>query len=65
MGTGAIGGIYLVLAIVGLFIAVLWILLPFAVFGLKDLVRETLHEQRRTNELLERLAGPPRKEPTL
>lgn len=46
---------YAILMIVGLVIAVLWIFLPFAVFGLKDLVREVLAETRRTNELLKQI----------
>lgn len=39
--------------IAGFLIAVLWVLLPFAVFGLKDLVRELIKEQKRTNVMLE------------
>lgn len=39
--------------IVAFVIAVLWLLLPFAVFGLKDLVRELIKEQKRTNVMLE------------
>lgn len=35
------------------FVAVLWIILPFAVFGLKPLVRELILQQKRTNVLLE------------
>ena len=31
---------------------VLWLLLPFSVFGIKGLVREAIEEQRRTNNLL-------------
>ncbi len=34
---------------------IVWILLPFAVFGIKDLLRQMLAEQRRTNELLARV----------
>jgi len=64
MGTGTLGGIYLFVIIVGVIIAILWILLPFAVFGLKDLMRKVLSEQRRTNELLERIAGHPRQDAT-
>jgi hypothetical protein len=46
------GTIYLVLFLVALAIAVLWILLPFAVFGMKALLRQAIHEQRRTVDLL-------------
>lgn len=43
--------------LVALIIGVLWIFLPFAVFGTKDLIREQLAEQKRTNELLSKLAA--------
>lgn len=33
-------------------VSVLWILVPFAIFGIKPLLRELISEQRRTNELL-------------
>lgn len=33
-----------------------WIILPFAVFGLKSLVRDAIRQQQRTNELLEQWA---------
>jgi len=36
----------------GAVVLVLWIMLPFAVFGTKGLVREALAEQRETNRLL-------------
>jgi len=45
-----------VLWVIALVIAVLWILLPFAVFGTKDLLKELLTETKRTNELLSTLA---------
>lgn len=35
-----------------LVLAILWILIPFAVFGIKGLLRDILAEQRRTNALL-------------
>lgn len=35
-----------------LILTVLWILVPFAVFGIKPLLRQLLAEQRRTNDLL-------------
>jgi len=55
MSTGATGTLLLVLAIVGLIVLVLWVLLPFALFGVKPLLRQLVHEQRRTNELLYRM----------
>ncbi len=50
MGTFA----FLVLVAVGVLL-VLWMALPFAVFGIKDLIREAIEEQKRTNRNLERL----------
>jgi heme exporter protein D len=43
---------YVVLIAVALVVAVLWIFLPFAVFGMKDILRDLVNEQRRTNQLL-------------
>jgi hypothetical protein len=36
-----------------LILALLWIALPFALFGTKPLLRQILAEAKRTNELLE------------
>lgn len=43
---GLIGTIFV------LVLAVLWILVPFAIFGIKPILRDLFHEQRRTNEAL-------------
>lgn len=52
-GIHAVGGIVIVLlALLALLIYVLWILMPFAVFGTKDLLRELIREQKKTNEIL-------------
>lgn len=49
---GALGLLFLLL----LFILVLiWIALPFSVFGIKDLLWEVIEEQKKTNELLKDL----------
>ncbi len=45
-------------------VLVLWIFMPFSVFGLKGQIRKLAEEQKRTNELLETLvqrlgASPP------
>lgn len=37
--------------------SVVWILVPFAIFGVRSLMRELLAEQRRTNELLTHIGG--------
>lgn len=55
---GPVGGI--VAVVIGLFVlllAVLWFCLPFAVFGIKPLLREVLAQQRITNEYLQDLAA--------
>ena len=50
---GAIGGVVmLLLGLLVLLIGILWILMPFAIFGTKDLLRELIREQKKTNELL-------------
>ena len=46
-------------AIVGLILTVLWILVPFALFGIKPLLRELIAEQRRANDLAARIAATP------
>ena len=46
-------------AIFGLILTVLWILVPFALFGIKPLLRELIAEQRRANELSARIAATP------
>ncbi|KHL54774.1 hypothetical protein [Xanthomonas cannabis] len=44
--------IYLAAAIFGLVLSVLWLLVPFAVFGIKPLLGQLLAEQRKTNTAL-------------
>lgn len=51
----AFGIFGVLLALLGVVIAVLWVFMPFAIFGLKDLARDLIREQRRTNDLLEKL----------
>ena len=45
-------GVVIAIGVLCLLIAVLWILMPFAIFGTKDLLRELIKEQKRTNEIL-------------
>lgn len=52
MATGIGSGLYVVLVVLGVVLLVLWVLLPFAVFAMKDVLRKLLKEQQRTNELL-------------
>jgi Na+-transporting methylmalonyl-CoA/oxaloacetate decarboxylase gamma subunit len=47
--------LYSFLIIGALIVLVLWILLPFAVFGMKPLLRQAVHEQAETRRVLERL----------
>lgn len=54
MGTAAVGSVFFLALIgVGVLIAILWILMPFAIFGSKDLLRQLIREQHKTNELLQ------------
>ena len=49
----AVGGVVmLLLGLLVLLIAILWILMPFAIFGTKDLLRELIREQKKTNKIL-------------
>ncbi|MBN4999058.1 hypothetical protein JY421_03370 [Stenotrophomonas maltophilia] len=47
-----------VFVLLWVFLAVLWLVVPFAIFAIKKLLTEILAEQRRTNELLGRGSGP-------
>ena len=50
---GAVGGgVMLLLGLLVVLIGILWILMPFAIFGTKDLLRELIREQKKTNEIL-------------
>ncbi|MDP2681974.1 MAG: hypothetical protein Q8P28_04085 [Deltaproteobacteria bacterium] len=49
---GAFGLLFLLLFFI---LVLIWIVLPFAVFGIKDLLREIVEEQKKTNELLKDL----------
>lgn len=52
-GMGGMGVMMLVLTLLGVVLAIAWILLPFAMFGMKPLLRELIEETKRTNALLE------------
>lgn len=49
---GAFGLLFLLLFFI---LVLIWMVLPFAVFGIKDLLREIIEEQKKTNELLKDL----------
>lgn len=59
---GLTGSAYFLLFL--LFILVLWILMPFAIFGTKTILAGILAEQKRTNELLARLVEPAQASPS-
>ena len=44
----------------GLLLAVLWILVPFAIFGIKGRLDRLIAEQKRTNDLMEIVLREPR-----
>ncbi|WP_294987864.1 hypothetical protein [uncultured Stenotrophomonas sp.] len=56
------------LTLFALALSLAWILVPFAIFAVRNLLREILLEQRRTNTLLEHIGGyripRPQPEPT-
>lgn len=52
MDSGLGFGLVLLLTVLGIALAVAWVLLPFAMFGTKPILRDLLEEQRRTNALL-------------
>lgn len=52
----AFGGLTLIVMLLGIVLSVLWIFVPFAIFGQKRLQRTLIAEQRRTNALLEAMA---------
>lgn len=51
-GTGFGATVILVLTLFGILVAVLWVLMPLAIFGTNDLLRTLIKEQKRTNDLL-------------
>ena len=44
-GIAALGGIFMIFAVI---LTILWILVPFAIFGIKPLLRDLIAEQRKT-----------------
>lgn len=47
------GIVGLVLVVLGVILAIAWIVLPFALIGTKPLLRQLINETHRTNALLE------------
>lgn len=52
-GTGFSATVFLVMMLFAFLVAILWVLMPFAIFGTKDLLRALIREQKKTNELLQ------------
>ncbi len=48
----ALGGLYLIVVLFLFVLAILWFLLPFAIFGTKDKLSELIAETKKTNEQL-------------
>lgn len=46
------GAFALFVVLASMVLLILWIALPFSVFGAKELIRQSIEEQERTNELL-------------
>ena len=61
-----LGGLYIFVVLFFFVLAVLWFLLPFAIFGTKDKLNLLILETQRTNEILkemrEKISGPTRTE---
>ncbi len=62
-GGGIAAAIFLIVFLLLMaFVLVLWVLLPFSVFGMKRLLRQCIQEQKKTNrllgEMMERGAAP-------
>lgn len=56
VATGGFGILGLVILLFLLVLAILWFLLPFAIFGTKDKLNTLIEEARRTNAELSRIA---------
>mgnify|MGYP000479077672 CR=1 FL=1 len=50
---GMDSSVMLFLFFLALLVAVLWVLMPFAIFGTKPILRQILEQQQRTNQLLQ------------
>lgn len=53
----ALGGMMVIVWLFLLILAILWFLMPFAVFGTKGVLKELIAEQKKTNRLLEEAAA--------
>lgn len=55
--SGLAGGglLMMVVCLIALLVIVLWVFMPFAIFGTKDVLRSLLAEQKQTNVKLHQL----------
>ncbi len=58
-GISAMSWAMLVFWLLGVFVLIAWILLPFAMFGIKPLLRDLIAATRETNRLLAAAQAPP------
>jgi hypothetical protein len=65
MDTEALPAVYFFVGFLVLLVGVLWVLIPFAVFGIKPLLREILAELRKANARPVPAPAPPAREKTL
>ena len=49
--------LYLIFGFFIILLSLLWVLIPFAVFGIKGLLRDLLREVRRNNELQDQIVS--------
>lgn len=52
------GGVSMIWLIFGVVLAILWVLVPFAIFGIKPLLQDILTELRRANAIAEARTPP-------
>ncbi|MBE2211203.1 MAG: hypothetical protein IAE66_06310 [Xanthomonadaceae bacterium] len=52
-----LGFLILIAVLFGIVLSILWILVPFAIFGIKPLLRQLIAEKQRSNALLAQLAS--------
>jgi len=52
------GGVSMIWLIFGVVLAILWVLVPFAIFGIKPLLQDILAELRRANAIAEARTAP-------
>ncbi len=52
----ATSGFTVALVLLGIIVAILWIFMPFAIFGIKAKLDEAIHELRSIRELLDKQA---------